>query len=108
MSRSKITCLRPPLAPATSSGWKPDQVRGNRHQRGYGREWEITRERIKLRDEGLCQPCLRQGRVTVGTECDHITPKAQGGQGNDENLQWICVECHRTKTASESRGGGSE
>lgn len=105
---SRLRCLRPPLAPAPVNGWKPDAIRGSRHQRGYGAEWDRTRKRILDRDEGLCQPCLRAGRASAGTQVDHIVPKSQGGSDDDGNLQTICPECHRAKTARESRGGGSK
>ena len=101
---SRLKCLRPVLAPAPVNGWKPDSVRGSRHQRGYGTAWERTRARILRRDGGLCQPCQSDGHVTGATEVDHIVPKAQGGGDNDENLQAICIECHSAKTARESRG----
>ena len=108
MTRPRLKCLRPTLAPAPVNGWKPDEVRGSRHQRGYGWEWEKTVKRIKARAEGLCEHHLKQDIVHLGTECDHIIPKARGGTDDDSNLQWICGEYHREKTARESRGGGSE
>jgi len=112
-----LKCLTPRLAPSSSPrGWKPDEQRGNRHDRGYGWEWEKTRARIIERDSGLCVPCGKQDRTTMGTEVDHITSKAEAranGWTNeqieaDANLQTICESCHREKTSSESnRGGGS-
>lgn len=108
MKRPRLKCLRPTLAPAPLSGWKPDAIRGSRHQRGYGATWDRTRKRILDRDENLCQPCLKVGKTTLGTQVDHITPKAQGGTDLDGNLQTICEACHRAKTSSESRGGGVE
>ena len=51
---------------------------------------------------GLCQPCLREDRVTPFKAVDHIKPKAQGGTDDDENLQCICNECHDAKTAKEA------
>lgn len=105
---SQLKCLRPRLAPAQAqTGWKPDSQRGNRHQRGYGWGWEQTRERILERDAGLCQEHKRRGQIVAGREVDHITPKALGGTDSDANLQTLCTECHRTKTARESRGAQS-
>lgn len=111
-----MKCLRPRLAPAPQpGGWKPDEHRGNRHQRGYGTEWEKTRERILLRDHGLCQPCLKRDHITLGNQVDHIVSKAEARSIGwteaqieaDANLQAICDPCHRTKTSSESRQGAS-
>jgi len=75
-------------------GW----ARTSRHQRGYGWIWEKIRARILRRDKGLCQPCLRKGRVTQATEVNHITPKAQGGTDSDKNLESICHPCHVDET----------
>lgn len=105
--------LRPRFAPATNQGgWKPDSHRGSRHERGYGAEWERTRLRILERDHGICQPCLKEGKVHEGLEVDHKVSKAEArslGWTNveiedDSNLQAINRECHRLKTSSEARG----
>lgn len=103
---TRLKCIRPRLAPAPVNGWKPDEIRGTRQQRGYGAEWDRLRLQILDRDDHLCQPCLRVYRVTVATQVDHITPKARGGTDEPANLQAICDACHRSKTSSESQGGG--
>lgn len=74
-----------------------------------GRKWQRIRDRIMKRDSYLCQPCLQQGRVTTAKEVDHILNKARGGTDSDDNLQAICMHCHREKTHQERRekvGGG--
>lgn len=105
---SRLKCLRPPLATTSTGGWKPDTVRGSRHQRGYGWEWEKTRARILERDQGLCQPGLAKGEVHAAQQVDHRIPKAAGGSDEDANLQAICTACHNAKTARESRNPGGE
>lgn len=85
-----------------TSGWRPDADRGNRHQRGYGKEWEQKRGEILERDNHLCIPCKQDGRVTPANQVDHIIQKADGGTDHDGNLQSICLACHRAKTARES------
>ena len=82
------------------TGWKHD--RRSRHERGYGTAWDKLRKQAMTRDDWLCQPCLRKGRATPATECDHITPKSQGGTDDLDNLQAICTDCHKAKTAQES------
>lgn len=89
---------------SSTRGWKPDSQRGNRHQRGYGRAWEKTRERIKQRANGLCEPHLAIGFVHLGQQCDHKVPKSQGGDDNEDNLHWVCEPFHDAKTRLESRG----
>lgn len=78
--------------------------RESRHARGYGAEWERTRERILARDHGICQHCKAlHGVVHMGSEVDHRVPKFEGGTDADDNLQTICSEAHRIKTAEESK-----
>lgn len=84
--------------------WQSDKVRGNRHHRGYGNEWERIRKVVLKRDTYLCQPCLKEGRVKAAIAVDHITPKAQGGTDDEWNLQSICNPCHLAKTARERNG----
>jgi len=74
----------------------------SRHERGYGYEWTKRRASVLLRDNYLCQPCLRQGRPTAAREVDHITPKAQDGSDDFDNLQAICTDCHKAKTKAET------
>ena len=90
-----------------------DSKRGNRHERGYGNDWSKARVRILQRDAGLCQICLSKGIVNYcagkkyGAHVDHIIPKFEGGTDSDENLQTLCVPCHKQKTAAESARASS-
>lgn len=71
-------------------------------ERGYGHAWVKLRNQVKARDNGLCQPCMRQGLVRLGSEVDHIKPKCEGGTDDLQNLQFICDQCHMAKTAAEA------
>lgn len=82
-----------------------DSRRGSRQSRGYGKAWDALRERIKQRDHGICQPCMRDGHVHQGNEVDHRVPKSQGGTDDESNLQTICAPRHRAKTANEAAQG---
>lgn len=68
-----------------------------------GRPWRRKRAWVMERDGYLCQPCSREGRLTVATQCDHIIPQAQGGTSDEDNLQAICGDCHEAKSQRESR-----
>lgn len=76
--------------------------RTSRHERGYGTAWEKLRLRILARDKHLCQPCKRSGRFKAGRTVDHVTPKARGGTDAETNLEVVCDDCHKIKTAAES------
>lgn len=82
-----------------------DRSRGSRHERGYGAQWDKLRLSVMARDAGLCVPCRKSGKISVATAVDHIVPKSQGGTDEKGNLQAICAECHRAKTARESARG---
>jgi len=79
--------------------------RGSRHKRGYGTAWDKVRRYVLTRDGGLCQPCIKMGRVTEAKQVDHIMQKSEGGTDDESNLQAICVACHKTKTAREASHG---
>lgn len=73
-------------------------------KRTRGSAWMKIRARILRRDNGICQECLRNGRVTKAAQVDHITSLHLGGDDNDANLQSLCKDCHDVKTAREARG----
>ncbi len=82
-----------------------DRARGSRHERGYGSQWDRLRASVMARDAGLCVPCRVMGRASPARAVDHVVPKSQGGTDELDNLQAICIDCHREKTARESAQG---
>lgn len=100
-----------PAHKRVQAGSFADRARGSRQERGYGSGWDARRKRALARDCGLCQQCLREGRVTaVGDRpysawCDHIVPKAEGGTDDEANLQTLCRSCHQAKTDAEKARG---
>ncbi|MNY29971.1 HNH endonuclease [compost metagenome] len=87
-------------------GWKRDHLRGNRHERGYGTDWDRLRLLILKRDRYLCQCeyCSSTGHMLPATEVDHRIPKAEGGTDEPMNLCAINSDCHKRKTAKECAG----
>jgi 5-methylcytosine-specific restriction protein A len=76
----------------------------SRHERGYGKEWTKLRERVLIRDCGLCQCDQCKGgkiRVRQATEVDHIKTKAQGGTDDMSNLRAVSHDCHVRITAEQ-------
>jgi 5-methylcytosine-specific restriction protein A len=75
--------------------------------RGYDYAWQKLRLAVLERDFYLCQPCKKVGRITEAKQVDHIINKAEckkRGLNTDflDNLQSICVDCHKLKTQKES------
>lgn len=91
---------------AMRSNWNARVDRaGSTTQRGYGAAWQRLRMAILDRDHHMCKcvECKRIGRVRPAHEVDHIIAKAKGGTDAPGNLQAINRDCHRAKTANDSK-----
>lgn len=82
----------------------------SRHERGYDYAWVKRRDEIMKRDGGLCQPCLRAGRLgVIAHAVDHIISKARSAElgwtrekmDDPSNLEATCDPCHLVKTEAE-------
>lgn len=83
--------------------------RNKKHDRFYhSAAWKKAIEIIKIRDKGLCQRCLNDKRLVVGTVVDHIIPlSVEWNKRLDENnLQLLCVGCHNKKTKEDLKKYG--
>lgn len=97
--------------PDALTGWHRHREKDQTSGRG-GRPWQRRRERIFRRDKFLCQAHARAGLLRPvslhGADagiCDHIKPLAEGGSDEDINLETLCDECSKAKTARESARG---
>lgn len=99
----KLTTLKPRLQTAGGRLAVLAPVRPNTVQRKRGWAGVQDRERIRKRDCGLCQECLRHDRVSVGAAVDHIEPLWKGGTDDDVNKELLCQPCHDAKSAREAR-----
>lgn len=71
------------------------------HARGYGAHWQKVRRLVMQRDGGICHCPDCQGgklRLLPAHDVDHITPKAEGGTDDMENLRAVNRECHKRLT----------
>ena len=98
----------PPRCPRHIKTFTPKKVyhdhQWHRAQYFYSSsQWKRLRER-HITQHPLCQRCERSGRVVEGRDVDHIIEIEDGGSKTDpDNLQTMCVSCHRKKTAEEKR-----
>ena len=98
------------------SGWcdrhRPaawSEKRGGSTKRITGRKLQRMRAEL-FASEPLCVECLRQGRVRLATQRDHIRPLFEGGTEAPSNVQGLCDDCHDAKSLAErqraqGRGG---
>ena len=98
---------------------KPRPPRYNaqrRHELVYNdSRWRPLREAVMMRDGGLCQECLKQGRLTPAQHVHHKVSPFQVGLSaadfeyyawNMDNLEAICRECHAAIHAREGQTKG--
>lgn len=69
------------------------------------RKWKQVRDYVRVRDNFLCQACLRNGIDTIGVECDHIIELSDdiSNAYDSENVELLCVSCHCKKTEKEKQ-----
>ncbi|MBO0586127.1 HNH endonuclease [Sporosarcina sp. E16_8] len=67
--------------------------------------WKIVRGQALMRDNGLCQHCVRNRVVTAADMVDHIVPLKEENHLKDvlSNLQSLCNRCHAIKTANDKK-----
>lgn len=65
-------------------------------------KWERIRARARVVLDYRCQAC---GNGVDKLELDHIVPVAFGGSNALDNLQWLCVQCHKEKTKADAKIG---
>jgi 5-methylcytosine-specific restriction protein A len=62
--------------------------------------WRLKRLWV-LKTNPLCVACAAAGVQRFAVEVDHVVPIRLGGADDYANLQGLCLEHHRAKTASE-------
>lgn len=65
--------------------------------KGYGgsSRWQRLRQYVFERDDYTCVYCGAD--VTAFPQCDHIHPKALGGEDELDNLNTACKSCNSSK-----------
>lgn len=71
--------------------------------------WKICREAYRRSKGGLCEDCLKKGRITAGQEVHHKIPLTPDNIGNPRitlswtNLVLLCKDCHAARHAKEPK-----
>lgn len=60
-----------------------------------------VRERISGRQGDRCALCTRPFSERLTVQIDHKVPLILGGENRERNMQAVCAECHKDKTAAE-------
>lgn len=64
-------------------------------------DWPERVDAVRTRAHNRCESLVHaSGCSGLGAECDHIRA---GDDHGLHNLQWLSAECHKAKTAQESR-----
>jgi 5-methylcytosine-specific restriction protein A len=89
----------------------------NAHRGGdkfyHTKRWKLLKEKVWIRDEGMCQICLDKGInhfLMQGTKdmnyqgtVDHIKPRNAGGSDDIENLRLVGSRCHAKKSNQDKQ-----
>lgn len=66
-------------------------------------EWEPARQFVIARAQGLCEECMRHGRIEAGKEVHHIVELTEENWRNwdiaynPDNLELLCADCHNSQ-----------
>ena len=71
---------------------------GKGNKRTSTQAWANLRRQVFTRDGHTCANC-----GNYGNEVDHINNTLVEGYDNLNNLQVLCVQCHKAKTTIESQ-----
>lgn len=102
MARPRLKTIPSRLAGAPSR-LQPSSASSHALRRISGSRWQKVRERIMARDQGLCQQCKADGRVSLGSIVDHRVALFQGGSDDDGNLWLLCIACDKAKKRREDQ-----
>jgi 5-methylcytosine-specific restriction protein A len=70
-------------------------------ERKRGRAAVEQRQRRLQRTNGLCEHCLKKGKVTAATVVNHIVALTHGGSDEDDNTENLCGACDKIATAKQ-------
>jgi len=80
---------------------------GRMRRRSYsGNAWAELRQRVIVRDRGICQMCKKPIKRAADIHVDHRIEKADGGTDDIRNLQLLDKSCHSRKTMAARRARG--
>jgi len=94
----KIESIQRPFGPDNSK-----HRHNNRGDRSFYQTsaWRSTRNAF-IKSNPWCAECLKDGKKTPATVCDHKTQIIEGGDKfNPDNLQSLCASHHNSKSARE-------
>lgn len=96
MKKPRLSTLKPRIEAGRT------YVVQSKVERLSGSAWQTIKKRYEREHPRLCAECNRQNLVGNGDELDHIIPVWAGGTNHEHNLQWLCKEHHKQKTAKEA------
>lgn len=70
-------------------------------KRTRGRKWMAIRDQALAKTQYRCAECLRNDKLSIADQVDHITPLHKGGTDDLDNLEGLCLTCHERKTAKD-------
>lgn len=97
-----LPTLKPRLSVASLNRAPMLQAKAGTTEMERGRAWMAKRLRVALAHNYTCANCPRIWQ-SHRDHIDHRIPREQGGSNDESNLQPLCFECHKAKTADEAK-----
>lgn len=95
-----LATLKPRLSVGSLTRTPVLQTKAGTTKRMNGDTWMKIRRAVLLAGGYACVDC---GLVRTDNEIDHDVPLEQGGSHDVSNLRIRCKECHKVKTAAETK-----
>jgi 5-methylcytosine-specific restriction endonuclease McrA len=95
--RPRVAMLEPSSRVKVLPRIKPTAV-----VRANSRERARQRRQVINRDGPLCRSCSTDIRVVASAHMDHVIALKDGGVDDISNMQLLCEECHKLKSAAEA------
>lgn len=87
-----------------------DQEKRNEKSKSFynSRDWKRVRKAVLVRDNYLCQYCLRDKKISKADVVDHVIPLLIDWslRLDESNLNCLCHTCHNSKTQRDERNYG--
>ena len=98
-----LVCGVPSNGPRCAQHKVPDRRPSRARRSAAGAAGPRLRRQTLARDRYTCRRCGVVDRSGRSLQADHIAPLDLGGANALDNMQTLCIDCHRAKSVAEQK-----